>query len=54
VLVARRVTLAQLATIVHPYPTRAEAIRKAGDLHNRGRLTPAVRGLFERWLAWRR
>ncbi|BCS31239.1 mercuric reductase [Luteitalea sp. TBR-22] len=54
VLVATRTTLSQLAAIVHPYPTRAEAFRKIGDLHNRGRLTPTVRGLFDRWLAWRR
>ena len=54
VLVAREVSLADLAGIIHPYPTRAEAIRKAGDLYNRTRLTPAVRALFGRWLAWRR
>ena len=54
VLVARQVSAADLAGIIHPYPTRAEAIRKVGDLHNRGRLTPTVKSLFERWLAWRR
>ena len=43
-----------LAGIVHPYPTRADAIRKAGDLYNRTRLTPTARAFFDRWLAWRR
>ena len=54
VLVSQRVALTTLAGIVHPYPTRAEAIRKAGDLYNRTRLTPTARALFDRWLAWRR
>lgn len=54
VLVAREVPAGELAAIIHPYPTRAEAIRKVGDLHNRGRLTPVVKTFFDRWLAWRR
>ncbi len=54
VLASQGVSLATLARIVHPYPTRGEAIRKAADLYNRTRLTPTVRGLFDRWLAWRR
>ncbi len=54
VLVARRVPLSDLAGIIHPYPTRADAIRKTGDLYNRTRLTPFVRMLFGHWLAWRR
>ncbi len=39
---------------IHPYPTQAEAIRKTGDLYNRTRLTPSVRKLMSKWLAWRR
>jgi pyruvate/2-oxoglutarate dehydrogenase complex dihydrolipoamide dehydrogenase (E3) component len=39
---------------IHPYPTQAEAIRKTGDLYNRTRLTPFVKGLMRRWLAWQR
>ena len=54
VLVARKVPIALLAGIIHPYPTRADGIRKAGDLYNRGRLTPVVKTLFDRWLSWRR
>jgi pyruvate/2-oxoglutarate dehydrogenase complex dihydrolipoamide dehydrogenase (E3) component len=38
--------LGKLAAVIHPYPTRAEAIRHAGDAFNRGRLTPTVRGLL--------
>lgn len=39
---------------IHPYPTQAEAIRKTGDLYNRTRLTPFVKKLMNRWLAWQR
>jgi pyruvate/2-oxoglutarate dehydrogenase complex dihydrolipoamide dehydrogenase (E3) component len=49
-----RVGLGTLASAIHPYPTQAEAIRKAGDAYNKTRLTPLVKGLFERWLALRR
>ena len=31
-----------LPRVIHPYPTQAEAIRKAGDAYNRTRLTPTV------------
>ena len=39
---------------IHPYPTQAEAIRRLGDQYNRTRLTPFVKKLFQRWLAWTR
>jgi pyruvate/2-oxoglutarate dehydrogenase complex dihydrolipoamide dehydrogenase (E3) component len=39
---------------IHPYPTQAEALRKLGDAYNRTRLTPTVKRLFGRLLAWRR
>ncbi len=43
--------LGTLSSTIHPYPTRAEVIRKAGDAYNRTRLTPFVKGLFRKWLA---
>jgi len=43
-----------LASVIHPYPTQAEAIRATGDLYIRTRLTPFVKKLFTRYLAWRR
>jgi pyruvate/2-oxoglutarate dehydrogenase complex dihydrolipoamide dehydrogenase (E3) component len=46
--------LGKIASIIHPYPTQADAIRKAGDAYNRTRLTPFVKDLFNRWLAWTR
>lgn len=48
------VGLGKISSVIHPYPTQAEAIRKLGDAYSRTRLTPLVKGLFERWLAWTR
>jgi pyruvate/2-oxoglutarate dehydrogenase complex dihydrolipoamide dehydrogenase (E3) component len=49
-----KVGLGTLASVIHPYPTRAEAIRKAGDLYNRTRLTEGRSKLLRRYFAWRR
>ena len=49
-----KVGLGTIASVIHPYPTQAEAIRKLGDAYNRTRLTPFVKRLFERFLAWTR
>jgi pyruvate/2-oxoglutarate dehydrogenase complex dihydrolipoamide dehydrogenase (E3) component len=46
--------LGKLAQTIFPYPTQAEAIKRVADAYNRTRLTPFVKGLFEKWLAWRR
>ncbi|MEZ5286761.1 MAG: mercuric reductase [Vicinamibacterales bacterium] len=40
-------TLSQLSSVVHPYPTLGEALRKAGDAYRRTALTPTRR----RWLS---
>jgi pyruvate/2-oxoglutarate dehydrogenase complex dihydrolipoamide dehydrogenase (E3) component len=44
--------LGRLSSVIHPYPTQAEAIRKVADAYNRTRLTPFVKRVFDRWLAW--
>ncbi|HZR80514.1 MAG TPA: mercuric reductase [Candidatus Binatia bacterium] len=46
--------LGTLASVIHPYPTQAEAIRKAADAYNRTRLTPFVKRAFSAWLRWQR
>lgn len=48
------VGLGRIAQVIHPYPTQAECIKKVGDAYNRTRLTPFVKRLLSRWLAWRR
>jgi pyruvate/2-oxoglutarate dehydrogenase complex dihydrolipoamide dehydrogenase (E3) component len=49
-----KIVLGALAAVIHPYPTQAEAIRQTGDMYNRTRLTPFLKKLFTRFLAWRR
>jgi hypothetical protein len=41
-----------LAQVIHTYPTQAEAIKMAADAYNRTRLTPTLKALARRWLAW--
>jgi len=54
VAMAARIGLGKLASVIHPYPTQAEALRQCGDAYNRTRLTPTVKKWMGRWLAWRR
>jgi pyruvate/2-oxoglutarate dehydrogenase complex dihydrolipoamide dehydrogenase (E3) component len=49
-----RLGLGTIARTIHPYPTQAEAIKKVADACNRTRLTPRVKAMFEKWLAWSR
>ena len=43
--------LRRLADVIHPYPTQADAIRRAAGLYTRSRLTPLVARLMKRWFA---
>lgn len=43
-----------LSSTIHAYPTQAEVLRKIGDAYMRTKLTPTVKKIFEKWLAWRR
>ena len=49
--IARGVGLGAIATVIHPYPTQAEAIKKVADAFNRTRLTPRVKRLFSTWFS---
>ena len=51
VAMAGKVGLSRLASVIHPYPTQAEAIRQIGDAYRRTRLTPLVARLFRGFLA---
>jgi pyruvate/2-oxoglutarate dehydrogenase complex dihydrolipoamide dehydrogenase (E3) component len=48
---AAGVGLGKLGDVIHPYPTQADAIRRAAGLYTRTRLTPFVAGLMKRWFA---
>jgi pyruvate/2-oxoglutarate dehydrogenase complex dihydrolipoamide dehydrogenase (E3) component len=49
-----RLGLGTVARTIHPYPTQAEAIKKTADAYYRTRLTPLVKWLLGKWLAWMR
>jgi len=51
VAMKNKISLGKIATVIHPYPTLAESIRQAGDLFNKTRLTPFVKGLFRKIMA---
>ena len=42
-------TLSELSAAIHPYPTQAEALRKAGDAYRRTLLTASLRRWFDRY-----
>jgi pyruvate/2-oxoglutarate dehydrogenase complex dihydrolipoamide dehydrogenase (E3) component len=46
--------LGAFTNVIYPYPTQGEAIKRAAGAYTRTRLTPTVKALFERWLAWQR
>ena len=46
--------LKTVSRVIHSYPTQAEAIRKAADAYSRTRLTPFLKSISRRWLAWSR
>ncbi|MHC5034426.1 MAG: mercuric reductase [Planctomycetota bacterium] len=48
------VGLGTIASVIHPYPTQAEAIKHVADAYNRTRLTPFFKNLTTRVMAWRR
>ena len=46
--------LKTISNVIHTYPTQAEAIKQVADAYNQTRLTPFLKGLFKKWLAWNR
>ncbi|MBI4264862.1 MAG: mercuric reductase [Acidobacteria bacterium] len=50
-LMRRGATIDDWSADIVPYPTVAEVLRKVGDAHRRGRLTPRVRRAFEWYFA---
>jgi len=52
--ITSRIGLRVLAKVIQAYPTQAEAIKLAAEAFARTRLTPRLRWLAGRWLAWGR
>jgi pyruvate/2-oxoglutarate dehydrogenase complex dihydrolipoamide dehydrogenase (E3) component len=51
VAIAAGIGLGRIANVIHPYPTQAEAIRKAADAYNRTRLTPFLKRVLQTWFS---
>ncbi|MFT4572193.1 MAG: pyruvate/2-oxoglutarate dehydrogenase complex dihydrolipoamide dehydrogenase (E3) component [Hyphomicrobiaceae bacterium] len=41
--------LGKIASVIHPYPTQGEVLKKAADTWRRTKLTPTVRRIFQYW-----
>jgi pyruvate/2-oxoglutarate dehydrogenase complex dihydrolipoamide dehydrogenase (E3) component len=50
VAMVHKIGLSKLSSVIHPYPTQAEAIKKAADAYRRKLLTPRTQTLL-RWLS---
>jgi pyruvate/2-oxoglutarate dehydrogenase complex dihydrolipoamide dehydrogenase (E3) component len=44
-----KIGLGKIASVIHPYPTQGEVIKKAADTWRRGKLTPGVKKFFQWW-----
>ena len=47
--ITHNIGLGRIASVIHPYPTQGEVVKKAADQWRRTKLTPGVKKLFERW-----
>jgi len=47
--VTHGIGLKKIASVIHPYPTQGEVVKKAADAWRRTQLTPGVKKLFARW-----
>jgi pyruvate/2-oxoglutarate dehydrogenase complex dihydrolipoamide dehydrogenase (E3) component len=54
VLMNARLGLGSLGSLVLPYPTRSEYLRRLADAWNRKRLTPFTASVLRRWLSFTR
>ncbi|MFQ5768781.1 MAG: FAD-dependent oxidoreductase, partial [Acidobacteriota bacterium] len=49
-----KIGLKGYSSTIHPYPTQAEVLRKAGDAFKRRQLTPRTRRILAKLMAWQR
>jgi pyruvate/2-oxoglutarate dehydrogenase complex dihydrolipoamide dehydrogenase (E3) component len=52
--ITKRLTVGDLSATIHPYPTQADAVKRAADLHLRSRLKPWILLLLKRYFRLRR
>ena len=46
--------LGKIGSVIHPYPTQSEAIKRVAGLYNQTRLTPTVAKVMKALLSWQR
>jgi pyruvate/2-oxoglutarate dehydrogenase complex dihydrolipoamide dehydrogenase (E3) component len=54
VAIVNKVGLGGIGNTIHPYPTQAEALKRAAGLYTRSRLSPGLAKWMSRFMAWRR
>lgn len=47
--ITHKIGLGAIASVIHPYPTQGEVVKKAADTWRRGKLTPTVQKIFRWW-----
>jgi pyruvate/2-oxoglutarate dehydrogenase complex dihydrolipoamide dehydrogenase (E3) component len=52
--IQHKMKVGALGTVIHPYPTQAEIIKRLGDASQRGRLKPWMKQTLVRVFQWRR
>jgi pyruvate/2-oxoglutarate dehydrogenase complex dihydrolipoamide dehydrogenase (E3) component len=52
--IKQKLKVGDLSGVIHPYPTQAEAIKRAADLQYRSRLRPWMRRLLDKYFRCRR
>jgi len=48
--ITHKIGLGRISSVIHPYPTQAQAIQRIADAYNRTRLTPLIKSLSTKWL----
>jgi len=52
--IKQKLTVGHLSGVIHPYPTQAEALKRAADMQYRSRLKPWMKRLLDRYFRYRR
>jgi pyruvate/2-oxoglutarate dehydrogenase complex dihydrolipoamide dehydrogenase (E3) component len=47
--ITHKIGLGKIASVIHPYPTQGEVVKKAADTWRRTKLTPGVKKAFAAW-----
>jgi len=47
--ITHKIGLGKIASVIHPYPTQGEVVKKAADAWRRTKLTPGVKKAFGAW-----